>query len=86
MAQPKIKILFSNFVDADNHNAQSLNAREIALRLNPQQFQVTLLYQHTPDPRLLNKEWIRLVRLPTRLGTLTMLRQALAQDIVFRAN
>ena len=36
-----IKILFNVFADGDNVNAQSLNAREIALRLSPGRYQST---------------------------------------------
>lgn len=73
-------------MDGTNKNAQSLNAREISLRLKPDEFAVTLFYQTEPDARLVGCEWIRLVRLPKRLGTLTMLWYALGQDIIFRAN
>jgi glycosyltransferase involved in cell wall biosynthesis len=82
-----IRILFTNYVDLDNFNAQSLNGREIALRLNPQLFQSTLFYERIPDPRLLNRASIRLVKIPRRLGTLKILSEFFrGQDIIFRAN
>lgn len=87
MARNRIRIFFSNWVDADNFNAQSLNARELALRLNPEEFMCTLLYEKTPDARLVGREHVRLVKLPSRLGALTMLTQAVVgQDIIFRLN
>jgi glycosyltransferase involved in cell wall biosynthesis len=83
----KIRIFFTNYVDQDNFNAQSLNVREIALRLNPQLFKSTLFYARTPDPRLLNQPSIRLVKLPRRLGTVKIFQEFFrGQDIIFRAN
>ena len=34
----KIRILFNAFGDKDSFNAQDLNARDIALRLNPEKY------------------------------------------------
>jgi len=83
----KIRIFFTNYVDLDNFNAQSLNVREIALRLNPQLFESTLFYERTPDPRLLNQPSIRLVKIPRRLGTVKIFQEFFrGQDIIFRAN
>jgi glycosyltransferase involved in cell wall biosynthesis len=87
MVRDKIRILFSNFADSDNFNAQSLNAREIALRLDPRRFRSTLFYEKKPDTRLLERPYIRLVRVPPRLGTSIMLVEAfMGHHIVFRAN
>jgi glycosyltransferase involved in cell wall biosynthesis len=87
MSKEKIRILFTNWVDVDNFNAQSLNAREIALRLDHRLFHSTLFYKKSPDPRLLNRLSIQLVRVPPRLGTLKMLvRASMGYDIIFRAN
>jgi glycosyltransferase involved in cell wall biosynthesis len=87
MDRDKIHILFSNFADTNNFNAQSLNVREIALRLDPQLFCSTLFYDKNPDPRLLGRPSIRLVRVPPRLGTSRMLVEVfMGYDIIFRAN
>jgi glycosyltransferase involved in cell wall biosynthesis len=87
MNDGKIRILFTNWIDVDNFNAQSLNAREIALRLDPRLFHSTLFYKKRPDPRLLNRLSIQLVRVPPRLGTLKMLVKAfMGYDIIFRAS
>jgi len=83
----KIRIFFTNYIDIDNFNAQSLNAREIALRLNPDLFQSTLFYERSPDPRLVNKPHIRLIKIPGRLGTLKIFAEFFqGHDIIFRAN
>jgi len=60
----KVRVLFLPGVDADNTNAQSLNVREIALRLDPKLFQSTLWYEQEPDPRLRDRDGIRLLHLP----------------------
>lgn len=87
MGHKQIRILFSNFVDTDNFNAQSLNAREMALRLDPQRFHAMLFYQKQPDPRLTKHASVTLTRIPTRLGTFRMLVRAFKRcDIIFRAN
>ncbi len=83
----RIKILFTNWIDSYNFNAQSLNVREIASRLNPDFFESTLFYEKNPDPRLLNRPSITLVRIPGRLGTLRMTAEwCRGYDIIFRAN
>src|ERR1700736_317876 len=79
----RVRVLFLPVVDADNTNAQSLNVREIARRLDPERFQSTLWYEHEPDPRLRNHAGIRLLQLPPRGKTLRILRELLAgYDII----
>ncbi|MBV9573390.1 MAG: glycosyltransferase family 4 protein [Acidobacteriales bacterium] len=74
----RIRILFLPPVDSDNNNAQSLNAREIALRLDPRRFEVTFWYERESDPRLRNVENIGLLRLPRKGKTLRILREMLS--------
>lgn len=74
-----IRILFLVAADSDNTNAQSLNAREIALRLDPKRFVSTFFYEHAPDSRLENRPNIRLVKLPRRNRTLRILQEMLAR-------
>ena len=62
-------------VDSGNTNAQSLNAREIALRLDAQRFSSTLFYESDPDSRLLSLPNIQLVKLPTKRRTLAILKE-----------
>jgi glycosyltransferase involved in cell wall biosynthesis len=80
-----IRLLFCVSADADNVNAQSLNARDIALRLDPQRFTSTFFVWRTPDPRLAGRTTIRFVRIPPRLGSLVIAAQMLwgDEDIVF---
>jgi glycosyltransferase involved in cell wall biosynthesis len=79
----KARILFLPGVDADNTNAQSLNVREIALRLDPERLQSTLWYEQEPDPRLKNRVGIRLLQLPSRGKTFRIVRELLAgYDII----
>lgn len=87
MKRGRITVLFPNWIDELNFNAQSLNAREIALRLDPGTFESIMFYEKSPDPRLVGRPWIRLVRIPPRLGTLRMLAELFnGCDIIFRAN
>jgi glycosyltransferase involved in cell wall biosynthesis len=79
----RIRLLFLSSVDAQSTNAQSLNTRELVLRLDASRFEITLLYRYEPDPRLLNREHIRLLPLPSRLKTLYLLREMLSgYDII----
>ena len=73
----KVRVLFLPAVDASSVNAQSLNVREIALRLDPARFSTTLWYECEPDPRLIGHDGIRLLRLPKRLRTAAILREML---------
>ncbi len=73
----KVRILFMPPVDAASTNAQSLNTREIVLRLDPGRLESTLWYEHEPDPRLRNRPGVRLLQLPTARKTLRILRQQL---------
>jgi len=79
----KVRVLFLPQVDAGSVNAQSLNVREIVLRLDPARFECTLWHEREPDPRLLGRPWIRLKQLPPRGKTRRMLREMLAgHDII----
>lgn len=59
------------FCDEDDFNAQNLNAREIACRLNPDLFEVALFYCIQPDRRLRGKRNIRLIKVPNYKETPT---------------
>jgi glycosyltransferase involved in cell wall biosynthesis len=76
MRNRQIHILFNVCADAENYNAQSLNAREIALRLDPERFCSTLFFERSADARL-SRPAIRLVKLPERRRTLRILREML---------
>jgi glycosyltransferase involved in cell wall biosynthesis len=74
----KVRVMFLPTIDVGNTNAQSLNVREIALRLDPDRLQSTLWYEREPDPRLLGKPGIRLVQLPARGKTSRILKEMVA--------
>jgi glycosyltransferase involved in cell wall biosynthesis len=74
----KIRILFMPVVNACNTNAQSLNTREIALRLDPNLFNLTLFYCTKPDHRLQGHSHIRLQRLPEHAKTVALLKEMLS--------
>lgn len=79
----KVRILFLPMVDAGNTNAQSLNVREIALRLDPERFQSTLYYEREPDPRLHGQPGISLLRLPSQRKTFHIVKEMLGgYDII----
>ena len=78
-----VRVLFLPQVDEENTNAQSLNTREVALRLDRQRFHCTFFYSRQPDKRLLDVANFRLVKLPARRTTWPILGEMLgAHDIV----
>jgi glycosyltransferase involved in cell wall biosynthesis len=74
----KVRVLFTPPIDVGNTNAQSLNAREIVLRFDPDQLESTLWYENDPDPRLRNRPGVRLLQLPATRKTFRILREQLA--------
>ena len=74
----KARILFMPPVDVGSTNAQSLNVREIVLRLDPDRLESTLWYESEPDPRLRDRPSIRLLQLPAARKTFRILREQLA--------
>lgn len=79
----RIRVLFLPPVDAANTNAQSLNTREIALRLDTDRFESTLLYSNEPDSRLLDRPHIRLLKLPAHGKTWAILKEErVGHDII----
>jgi glycosyltransferase involved in cell wall biosynthesis len=79
----KLRLLFMPTVDTDNTNAQSLNVREIGLRLDPARFEITMWYETEPDARLRNRSNIRFVQLPVRRKSQRIFREMLSgYDII----
>ena len=74
----KVRILFMPPIDAGSTNAQSLNARELVLRFNPDRLESTLWYETEPDLRLRDRPGIRLLRLPAARKTFRILRELFA--------
>jgi glycosyltransferase involved in cell wall biosynthesis len=85
VSERRTRVLFNVFADRGVYNAQSLNAREIARRLNPQRFTSTLFSANAPDARVQGFPNIRLIQLPPRLGSFTILNEMLSPryDIFF---
>ena len=54
------------YAEQDNYNAQNLNAREIAVRLDKKRFEIVLFYKRVFDSRLINRENIKLVKVSSR--------------------
>ncbi|HKN32921.1 MAG TPA: glycosyltransferase family 4 protein [Terriglobales bacterium] len=79
----KARVLFLPPVDADNTNAQSLNVREIVLRLDPERIESTLWYERAPDARLCQRPGILFLKLPQYGKTLRILKELLSgYDII----
>jgi glycosyltransferase involved in cell wall biosynthesis len=70
---------------AGNTNAQNLTVKEIVSRLPEDQFQVTMLCEGEPDPRLIHRKNTRLVQWKKHGNTLRLLRHCLfpPPDIYF---
>lgn len=87
MHSKKIRIIMHAFADQDNYNAQNLNAKEIAHRLNPDKFDVTLFYKNRPDSRLINRQNIHLIKVTDSriISSFIILKNLLSQkyDIFF---
>jgi glycosyltransferase involved in cell wall biosynthesis len=60
---PPIRMISHSYADETNTNAQNLAVREIARRLDPARFTITLFHRDPPDPRLATRPNVRLRRL-----------------------
>ena len=85
MRRDLIRILFNVFADTHQINAQSLNAREIALRLDSRRFRSTLFFAREPDPRLANRPGVTTKKVPPRGGSLFIAREMILgrYDFIF---
>jgi len=73
-----IRLLVDSFADADDLNAQTLNARDIVSRLDPGRFHVSMFYLGEPDARVAQRPNTRLIRLPQRRQTIRILCEFIA--------
>lgn len=84
---PALTILFNTWANANNVNSQSLTAREIARRLDPERFIGAIFVGsgQTVDPQLAARPNIKILRVPPRLGSYYIAAQMLwgGQDIFF---
>ncbi len=80
-----LKVLFNAWAEGSNVNAQNLNARAIAVRLDPDRFRVSMFCRRKPDPEVAAASHVDLIRMPPRLGTLVQLRHMLSTryDLIF---
>jgi glycosyltransferase involved in cell wall biosynthesis len=69
-----------SFADAGLPNAQMGNAREIASRLDPARFHISMFVSGQPDVRLVRRANTRLIPLPKRRQTFRILREFLWGD------
>ena len=80
-----IRILVDSFADEDALNAQMTNARDIASRLDPERFHVSMFVVGKADAKLVQRPSTRLIPLPARRQTLRILNEFLwgSHDILF---
>jgi glycosyltransferase involved in cell wall biosynthesis len=80
-----ISIFTPSFADEADANAQNLTVKEIAARLSPDMFRLTMLYENYPDPRIANRPNTHLLRWKQTGNTLRGLMNCLRQvpDIYF---
>ena len=80
-----IKVFTPGFADEANTNAQNLTVKEIVARLDPNRFQVSMLYSHRPDPRITSRPNTRLRLWWSHGNTLRHLARLLMQppDVYF---
>jgi glycosyltransferase involved in cell wall biosynthesis len=72
-----IRMISHSYADESNTNAQNLAVREIAHRLDPLRFAITLFYRDAPDPRLASQANVRLRRLLSHGKAATILGSTL---------
>src|ERR1700730_12631581 len=80
-----INLLVDSLADEGLTNAQMIKAREIVSRLNPDRFSVTMFMHGPPASQISERPNTRLIQLPDRLQTITVLTHFLfgRQDILF---
>lgn len=64
----KTRIITHAYADNERYTTQDLNAREIALQLSPEKYEVTMFYFSTPDPRLIEAPHIKLINVRPLFG------------------
>src|SRR5579863_1100269 len=70
-----VRILVDSLADANLPNAQITNAREIIRRLDPDRFHVGVFCAGEPDPQVGRRPNTKIIPLPRRRRTLTILRE-----------
>lgn len=80
-----IKVFTPSFADEANTNAQNLTVKEVAARLDPERFHVTMLSVRDPDPRIVRRRNTTLLPYYEHGNTLHLALRLLANrpDIYF---
>jgi glycosyltransferase involved in cell wall biosynthesis len=78
-------IFTPSFADEPGTNAQNLTVKEVAARLCPEKFRLVMLYENSPDPRIVNRPHTRLLHYRKRGNTLRILGHCLRHipDVYF---
>jgi glycosyltransferase involved in cell wall biosynthesis len=80
-----IKVFTPSFADEADTNAQNLTVKEVVSRLDPAEFQVTLLHENVPDPRIVARRNTRILRWKQHGNTLRTVARLLQEvpDVYF---
>jgi glycosyltransferase involved in cell wall biosynthesis len=80
-----ITVFTPSFADEADTNAQNLTVKEVAARLSPEKFRLVMLCENSPDPRIANRPYTRLLRWRRRGNTLRILADCLRHipDVYF---
>lgn len=80
-----LTVFTPSFADEADTNAQNLTVKEVAARLSPEKFRLVMLYENSPDPRIVNRRNTRLLRWRRRGNTLRILMDCLRNvpDVYF---
>jgi glycosyltransferase involved in cell wall biosynthesis len=71
----KIRILVDSLADEGLINAQMTNAREIIRRLDSERFEISVFCVGKPDSEVAARPGVRLIQLPGRKQTITIVRE-----------
>src|SRR5712691_13186069 len=72
-----IRLITPSYADEDNTNAQNLTVKEIARRMDPDRFEITLFVRTRPDPRVAGRPNVRILRFRAHGKALTFLSASL---------
>jgi len=74
-----IKVFTPSFADESDTNAQNLTAKEVVARLDPERFEVTMLCEQDPDPRIVSRKNTRILPYYAHGNTPRLLLRILAE-------
>ena len=84
-AKPPVRILALTYAEDSQQNAQQLNVREMAKRLDPERFELTLLFEGEGTASVGDLPHVRLLRIGRRFRSARILRALFGRrfDILF---